>query len=265
MADDERRMLFDTRGRRKNVIRVVYATLALLMGGSLFLAVGPFNIAELIGDSNTIDAAKSADERVERLEQRVAAEPEDEQLLIALTRAQISAGNARIEPVAEGEAPTVEAAARNEFEDAVETWQRYLKQTDEPSATAALLVAGTLFRLAESATSVLQAQEDVAAATEAQEIAAAESPSIGTLSTLAIYQYFNGEYAAGDRTAKRVAAKAPSKQEAKAVEEQLAEFRKNSRAFQKQKQELAKVQSQVNKERLENPLGGALGGAAPGG
>ena len=47
--DGERRMLFDIRGRRKHVLRVVYAILALLMGGSLFLVVGPFNLAELIG------------------------------------------------------------------------------------------------------------------------------------------------------------------------------------------------------------------------
>ncbi len=46
LADGERRMLFDIRGRRKHVVRVVYAILALLMGASLFLVVGPFNIGQ---------------------------------------------------------------------------------------------------------------------------------------------------------------------------------------------------------------------------
>ena len=43
MASDggERRMLFDIRGRRKNVVKVVYAILAVLMGLSLFLVAGP--------------------------------------------------------------------------------------------------------------------------------------------------------------------------------------------------------------------------------
>jgi len=41
MADGERRMLFDIRGRRKNVVKVVYAILAVMMGASLFLVVGP--------------------------------------------------------------------------------------------------------------------------------------------------------------------------------------------------------------------------------
>ena len=48
MADGERRMLFDLRGRRKNVVKVVYAILAVMMGASLFLVVGPVNIGELL-------------------------------------------------------------------------------------------------------------------------------------------------------------------------------------------------------------------------
>lgn len=264
MAEDERRMLFDTRGRRKNVIRVVYAVLALLMGGSLFLAVGPFNLAELIGDSNTIDAAKSADERVERLERRVVADPQDEQLLIALTRAQIAAGNARIEPVAEGEVPVIPPAARNEFNQAAQTWNRYLKQTGEPNASAAQLMAGTFFSLAESSAGVGEAQENVVKAAAAQQIAAEASPSLGSLSTLAIYQYFKGDFAAGNKAARQAAAKAPNKSEAKGVEEQLAEFRKRGKAFAKQKKEAAKQESEQGKEALQNPFGG-FGGAPPGG
>jgi hypothetical protein len=257
----ERRMLFDTRGRRKNVIRVVYAVLALLMGGSLFLAVGPVNIAELVGDSNTTDATEVLDEQVERLERRVAANPGDEQLLLALTRAQISAGNSRIELVAEGEVPTIDAEAREDFEAAAQTWNRYLKAAgDEPSATAAQLVAGTFFRLAESSTSLLDAQENVARATKAQKIAARQRPNVGSLSTLAIYEYFNGEFEAGDKTTRQAAAEAPSKAEAKSIEEQMAEFRKRGKQFEKQKKQLAKAQSRAAKEQLQNPLGGLGGG-----
>lgn len=264
MAENgERRMLFDTRGRRKNVIRVVYAVLALLMGGSLFLVVGPVNIAELIGDSSTANATKVLDERVERLEGRLAADPENEQLLLELTRAQISAGNSQIELVAEGETPTVSSEAREDFEAASQSWNRYLKLAAEPNPTAAQLVAGTFFRLAESSTSLLDAQENVARATKAQRIAAQERPNLGSLSTLAIYEYFNSEFDAGDRTTKRAAALTPSKAEAKSIEEQMAEYRKRGKQFAKQKQQLAKVQSEAAREQLQNPLGG-LGGGAPG-
>ncbi len=260
MADGERRMLFDTRGKRKHVIRVVYAVLALLMGASLFLVVGPFNLGELAGDSGGSSASEVFEDQIERIEGRVAKTPQNEQLLLTLTRAQINAGNAKIEPAAAGEVPTIDADARADFRAAAESWSRYLKLAgDEPNAAAAQLVALTFFRSAESATSVNEAAENVAEATKAQRIAAEEQPSPGSLSTLAIYQYFNGEYAAGDKTTKRVAAEATSKEEAKAVEKQLAEYRKNSKEFDKQKKELAKVQSQVSKEQLQNPLG--FGGA----
>ena len=48
-------MLFDIRGRRKHVVRVVYAILALLMGASLFLVVGPFSIGNLVGNGGTTE------------------------------------------------------------------------------------------------------------------------------------------------------------------------------------------------------------------
>ena len=106
-----------------------------------------------------------------------------------------------------------------------------------------------------------EAVENVAKATKAQRIAAEQSPNINSLSTLAIYEYFNGEYAAGDKATKQAAAEAPSKAEAKNVEKQLAEYRKNSKQFAQQKKQLAKVQSEAGKEQLQNPLGGLSGGS----
>ena len=95
----------------------------------------------------------------------------------------------------------------------------------------------------------------------AQQIAAQQSPSIGSLSTLAIYEYFAGDFAAGDKAVKQTKAKATSKEEAKNVEKQLAEFRKRGKQFEKQKQETAKLQQETGKESLQNPFGG-LGGAS---
>lgn len=257
----ERRLLFDTQGKRKHVIKVVYAILALLMGASLFLVVGPFNLGELVGNSGSSSASQVLDEQVERIETRLVKNPEDEQLLLTLTRAQINAGNAQIEPVPEGEIPTIPPEALKDFEAASESWSRYLKQAgDEPNATAAQLVAGTFFRLAESSSSVRGAEVNVAKAAKAQRVAAEERPNIGSLSSLAIYQYFNGEFAVGDKTTKQAAAKVPSKAEAATVEKQLAEYRKNAEKFDQRKKQLAKVQKEVNKEQLQNPLGG-LGGA----
>lgn len=262
-SSGERRLVFDTRGKRKHVVRVVYAILALLMGGSLFLVVGPVNIGALLGSSSsTGSASKLFEEQAERLEQRLVKNPKDEQLLLALTRARINSGNAQAEVVSETEAPTYGPEARKELEAGYEAWNSYLKQAKEPNPTAAQLIAGTFFKLAESATSVLEAEENIAKATDAQKVAAQQSPSVGSLSTQAIFQYYNGEYAGGDKTAKKAVGKSSSKAEAKNIEKQLAEFRKRSKGFDKQKKELAKVQKEVGKEQLKNPLG--LGGTAPG-
>src|ERR1051326_4901427 len=87
-------MLFDIRGRRKHVVRVVYAILALLMGASLFLVVGPFNVGNLINNSSSTSAAKVTQEQVQRLEEKLQLEPESETLLAALTRTHLAAANA---------------------------------------------------------------------------------------------------------------------------------------------------------------------------
>ena len=72
MADGERRMVFDIRGRRKHVVRVVYAILALLMGASLFLVVGPFNIGNLVGNGSSTNASQILNEQAERIEAQAA-------------------------------------------------------------------------------------------------------------------------------------------------------------------------------------------------
>lgn len=260
-------MLFDTRGKRKHVIRVVYAILALLMGASLFLVVGPFNIANLIGNSSSSNsAAKVLHEQAERIERRLAQNPGDEQLLLTLTRARINAGNSEVEQTSETAPPVITPEATKDFEAAAETWSRYLKQAgSEPNATAAQLVASTYFRLAEGSTTVGEAQENVSKAAKAQGIAAEQNPNLNTLSTLAIYEYFAGNFSGGAAATKQAVAKVGSKTEAKAVEKQLAEYRKRGKAFAKQKKEVAKLESERGKESLENPFGGFGGAGAPGG
>ncbi len=256
MADGERRMLFDTRGRRKHVIRVVYAILALLMGASLFLVVGPFNLGELAGGGDGGSASEVFEDQAVRIEGRLAENPQDEQLLLALTRARINAGNAQIEPGTEGEPAEVPPEARKELEAASEAWARYLKLTDEPSPTGAQLIAATFFQLAETgSTSYGEIQENVAKAASAQRIAAEQDPTLGSLSTLAIYEYFDGDFAAGDKAKKGAMSEASAKSEAKNIEKQLVEYRQRAKQFQKTAKQAIKQQQQAGQEALKSPLG----------
>jgi hypothetical protein len=266
-SSGERRMLFDTSGRRKRVIQVVYALLALLMGGSLFLVIGPFNLGELVGSSTSSGSASEVfEEQVERVEGRLAKDPDNEQMLLTLMRAEINSGNAKVEPVAEGETATIPPEARTDFAAASETWKRYLKAVgDDPNPSAALLVAGTFFRVAESgASSLSEIRGNVKLAAEAQRIAAEAQPNVGTLrSTLAIYEFFNGNFAEGDRLTKQVTAEASSKQEAKAIEAQLDEYRKSAKQYLQGVQETLKQERQAGKENLQNPFSGLGGASAP--
>jgi hypothetical protein len=105
-------MVFDIRGRRKHVVRVVYAILALLMGASLFLVVGPVNIGSLLGtNSATSNAASLYEEQAKGIERKLRKSPEDASLLLSLTRTRISAGNALSEVNATTGQPTLTPAA----------------------------------------------------------------------------------------------------------------------------------------------------------
>jgi len=255
----ERRMLFDIRGRRKHVVRVVYAILALLMGASLFLVVGPFNLGNLLGNSTSTSAGKVLQEQAERTEHKLRREPESETLLLALTRQRVSAANSLTEVNSETGATVLTPEGREELERGVEAWGSYLKQASEPKANTALLVSGGYFTLAETSTTLEEAVENIEGAAKTQQVAAGAQPTINSLTTLAIYEYYAGNFAAGDKAVAEAEAKAPNKAEAKEVGKQMAEFRQRGKAFEKQKKEAEKEEAKFGKERLQNPLGGLSG------
>lgn len=259
-------MLFDLRGRRKNVVKVVYATLAVLMGLSLFLVIGGFNIAELFNSNEgSGEAAKVYEEQAERIEAELKKDPADPELLRRLTRAQINAGNAQVTVEANGQRQ-VPADAAQEYQKAYQSWTEYLKATKEPDVGLALLVAPMLLQLAELATNYPQADSRVQSAAEAQQIVADRRPSINAWTTLAYYSYF-----VDPKTAEKARAEAKklanNKAEREAIDKQLDEFKQNSDRYRSEKVRFEKARekeaNQGGGEALpptENPLGGFGGG-----
>ena len=114
-GSDEHRMVFDIRGRRRHVVKVVYAILAVLMGLSLFLVTGAINIGSILGTNSSGESATSSfEQQAERIEAKLAKTPEDEDLLANLTRTRINIANAMITNGAgesQGGVEEVEAAA----------------------------------------------------------------------------------------------------------------------------------------------------------
>jgi hypothetical protein len=263
-SSDERRMVFDLRGRRRHVVRVVYAVLAVLMGASLFLVVGPLNVGEILGGGNaSSDASKIFSEQATRIERKLKKDPTDENLLLALTRARINAANALVEIDPTTQQRVIPLEARAEYEQSAEAWARYQKQAaPEPSPGLAQLISAAFFSLAETSPTVSEASEKVKQAARAQEIVAEARPTLNSLSTQAYYDYFASDFAAGDKAAAQAKAKTTSKAQTKELEAQLDEIRKRAKKFQKQVQKALKTNKVQGKESLENPFG-LPGASAP--
>jgi hypothetical protein len=267
---NEHRMLFDLRGgRRGKIVKVVYAVLAVLMGLSLFLVVGGFNLAELFNsNSGSGDAAKTYEEQAERIEAKLVKAPGEPDLLANLTRAQINAGNAQVSVEPNGERQ-VSADAAQEYQKAYQSWSEYLKATEKPDSGLALLVAPMLLGLAELSTSYAQADTRIQSASDAQKIVTEGRPSVNAWTTLAFYSYFTDpELAEKARAeAKKLAA---GKSEREAIDKQLDAFKKNADRYRNEKAKAIKAEKEAAKAGggggsgevpgLENPLGGVGGG-----
>lgn len=253
-------MVFDIRGRRKHVVKVVYAVLAVLMGASLFLVVGPVNIGNLLGNqTGGGNAAAPYEEQAARIEHRLKKSPEDPAELLALTRARINAGNQLSERTSEG-VLQVKPEGREQLELASESWSEYLAATDRPNPIAAQQMAQTLFELARFANGN-EAEANVRAAAEAQKIAAEAKPSLNSLSTLAIFTMFTFDFAAANRAGKEAIKFAHTKFERENFENKLEEIEARAKEFQKQLTELKKASKGSGKKSIENPLSGGLTGS----
>jgi hypothetical protein len=267
-GSNEHRMVFDIRGRRGRVVKVVYAILAILMGLSLFLVTGALNVGSIFGtNSSTESATKSLEEQATRIEAKLVKAPEDEDKLLNLTRTRVNIVNTMITNGA-GESQDGVEEVKQELALASEDWSKYQQATTEPSAGLAIQVSPALFQLAELSSNGEEALENVKAATEAQKIVAEARPSLNSLSTLAIYQLFAQEYKTAEATLAEATKFAGTKFERESLENKFEEVEKNAKEFGKGlKAEEAAAQSSKagGKEALENPLNPLGGGTSLGG
>jgi hypothetical protein len=261
-------MLFDLRsGRRRGLVKVVYAVLAVLMGASLFLTVGPVNIGEIFGNNSgsSTDAAQIYEEQAERLEVKLKKDPENPDLLLSLTRANVNAGNAGVSRNEQTGETSVSPEAFESYQKADQAWTEYLEATKEPSPGLAQVVAPMLFQLAELSSSYPEAETRLQAATEAQKIATEARPNLNSLATLGRYTYLAGDFKAAEKIRGEAMKKATSASERESVEKFLDEAKKSAEAFAtnaKAAEKAEKANGGKPSETLENPLsgGGLTGG-----
>jgi len=257
MAQDEHRMVFDIRGRRRHVVKFVYAILAILMGLSLFLVTGAINVGSIFGTTSSSESAvTSFEKQAENIEAKLHKTPGDEGLLASLTRTRINTANAMITNGA-GESQSGVEEYKQQLALASEDWTQYVKASAEPSAGVAIQVAPALFQLAELGSSGAEAEENVKAATEAQEIVAKTRPSLNSLSTLAFYALFTQNYKAAEKARDEALKFANTKFERESFENKYVEVEKNAKEFGKQlKAEKVTKSEAAGKESLESPFQG---------
>jgi hypothetical protein len=211
-------MLFDLRGRgRRRTVKVVYITLALLMGGGLVLFGIGGGGAMQGGLVDAITGSSGGDTGAERFEKKekdalakTAAEPQNPAAWAELARARVqSAGfGDNFDP----NTASYTESGKAKLNQAADAWNKYLSlEPKKPDDR----VAGLMVRAFDQ--TGLNRPADAA---KAQEIITEARPSANTYATLAIYAYQAGDTRKGDLARGRALELAP-KDERNTLKSQL--------------------------------------------
>jgi hypothetical protein len=198
-------MLFDLRGSgRRRTVRVIYATLAVLMGGGLiFFGVGGGvggGLFDALSNNNGGGGSDVLAKEAKRLERRVATTPTDQRAWaqLAQTRFQDASGGDGFDQ----STGAYSAAGKAKLRASTRAWERYL----------ALDPAKPDYAVAAVMTQAYVALGRYAKATEAQEIVADTQPNAGTYAQLAQLAYVAHQTRKGDLAAAKAVALAPKDQ-----------------------------------------------------
>ena len=215
-------MLFDLRGRgRQRVIKVVYITLAFLMGGGLVLFGIGGDVSGGLVDAIT-ERGAGADSGADRFEKRETAavaklktNPRDEAAMLDLIRARVQL--AGLEDRLDPNTGEYNAEGKKKLNQAKDVWLDYLALDPAKPDDS---IASLMFR-------ALVSLEDLEGATRAQEVVAEARPSKGTYSQLALISYEAGLTRKGDLAAEK-AVELADKDEREALKGQFESAKQQS-------------------------------------
>jgi hypothetical protein len=192
-------MLFDLRGSgRRTTVKVVYVTLAILMGGGLvFFGIGGDVNGGLFDAITGTNSGASSDEstfqkRVAEAERAAKANPQDPAAWAEVVRAryQLARAGDNVDP----NTGQFTAAGVAQLKAADAAWQKHLALKPKPPDDS---VATIMVR------AYTQGLNDPVKATAAQEIVAEERPKSGTYADLAALAYAAGQIGKGDLATKK--------------------------------------------------------------
>jgi hypothetical protein len=277
-------MLFDLRSPgRRNLIRVVYAGLAVLMGGGLiFFGIGGSGgglFSDVGGGGG--GGGNPFEDDISNAEAKLQQNPQDTAALAELVQLHYQAGSNQIEVNQDSGAQSLTDDGEQQLQAAADAWARYLRLTKKsgtPPANGVSLVAVQTFAVlgdatfskalsATSATDALDSANDAVTswsdAAEAQQILAGAQPTAQAYGKLAFYLYRAGDIAAGDQAATQASQLATANEKA-SLEQQLKQTKKQGEQLTQALAQLQKQQTQTQQATGgasgSNPLGGLGGG-----
>jgi len=216
-------MLFDLRARgRRRTVKVIYAALAILMGGGLvFFGVGG-SVGGGLFDALNSDSGSSVSDtyskRVESLERQIKVRPRDPKLWAELTRARVQ--NASAGDGIDAATGTYSEDGRKKLAAAARAWDRYLAlkptKVDDTVATQMVQALGPagLNRLADATTAL-------------EYVIDARPPSFGLYTQLAQLAYLAGQTRKGDLASAKAISLAP-KDQRETVKSAIADAKKQA-------------------------------------
>jgi hypothetical protein len=263
-------MLFDLRGKRKRVVQVVYAALAILFAVS-FVGFGigsdaAGGIFDALGLGSGSDSPETEfDSQIEDAEERLAEKPDDERALAELAALNYQAGQSKLEVDDQG-FPIMTEDSQALFDEAISRWEEYLElDPKKPDGGVAAQLISVYPLLLQSSTDPVEVEEFLPSAVRTAEIAAEDLPSAQAYFTLAQFAYLNGDEKTGDEAAEQAVAEAPKSQKQQ-VEKAVARLEEQSAKAREQLQEQAKAETPSGEEAFGNAfdeLGGGGVGAPP--
>lgn len=283
-------MLFDLRSPgRRNLIRVVYAGLAVLMGGGLiFFGIGGSGggLFSDVGGGGGGDGGNPFEDQISDAEAKLQQNPQDTAALAELVALHFQAGSNQIEVDQESGTQSLTEEGEQQLQESADAWDRYLKatrksggQADTSTASVAFqlfsLLANVSFSKAQGATSGTEALADAndavtswSDAAEAQRILVDAQPGAPAYVRLAQFLYLAGDIEGGDQAAAQ-ATQAAKGNERAATEQQLKQAKTQGEQLtqaiaQLQKQQQQTQQATGGDATGANPLEGLGGGGLSG-
>lgn len=250
-------MLFDIRGKRKRVVQVAYAGLALIflvgfVGFSIGTGNAPGGLLDAIGlgsGSSSGSVSDQFDAPIGAANAKLAKNPNDTQALLKLAENEYFKARTGMTQDPNTGQVTVSTDAHTDLGNSADAWAKYLKvNKGKPDVAVAAEMVNVYIAL-----------NDAQGAVTAQRIVADAQPSFNSYGTLAIFEYLSGDIPGGDAARDKALAKAPASQQ-KADKKQLATYRKQGLQVKKQQAQAKKQQGGTSTAPGTNPLQNPFGG-----